>query len=97
MHSGKTVFAQLMNFMPEYEFQKCINRHKCNDRVRKRTCREHFLHMSFTQTLGLTLFEKNLIKEQSENENTIRNLSDENQLSLWNIATYNTNKHYLIN
>ncbi|MCK5702485.1 MAG: DUF4372 domain-containing protein [Cyclobacteriaceae bacterium] len=83
MHSGKTVFAQLMNFMPEYEFQKCINRHKCNDRVRKRTCREHFLHMSFTQTLDLTQFEKNL--------------SDENQLSLWNIATYNTNKHYLIN
>jgi hypothetical protein len=61
-----------MNFMPEYDFQKCINRHKGNDRVRKRSCREHFLHMSFTQTLGLTQFEKNLIKEQSANENTIR-------------------------
>jgi hypothetical protein len=84
MHSGKTVLAQLMNFMPEYEFQKCINRHKGNDRVRKRTRGEHFLHMSFAQTLGFTLFEKNLIKEQSENKYTIRNLSDENQLSLLN-------------
>ncbi len=33
-----------MNFMPEYDFQKCINRHKGKDSVKKGTCREHFLH-----------------------------------------------------
>jgi len=39
---------------------------------------------TFAQTLGLTLFEKTPIKELFNNNNLIKNLSDENQLSLWN-------------
>ena len=38
---------------------------------------------TFAQTLGLTLFEKTPIKELFNNNNLIKNLSDENQLSLW--------------
>ncbi len=38
---------------------------------------------TFAQTLGLTLFEKNPIKELFDNKNLINNQSDENQLSLW--------------
>jgi len=49
---GKTVFAQLMTFMPEYEFQKCIDNYRGDYRVRKLTCREHFLVMSFAQLTG---------------------------------------------
>jgi len=52
MHIGKTVFAQLMTFMPEYEFQKCIDNYRGDYRVRKLTCREHFLVMSFAQLTG---------------------------------------------
>jgi len=52
MHIGKTVFAQLMTFMPEYEFQKCVDEYKGDYRVRKLTCREHFLVMSFAQLTG---------------------------------------------
>jgi len=43
MRFGKIVFAQLMNFMPEYGFHKCIKRHKGNAKVSKNTCREHYL------------------------------------------------------
>src|SRR5437867_2221340 len=25
MNSGRTVFSQLMNYLPTYEFQKCVN------------------------------------------------------------------------
>ena len=39
---------------------------------------------TFAQTLGLTLFEKTPIKELFNNKDLINNLSDENQLSLWN-------------
>ena len=39
---------------------------------------------TFAQTLGLTLFEKTPIKELFNNKNLNINLSDENQLSLWN-------------
>jgi hypothetical protein len=38
---------------------------------------------TFAQTLGLTLFEKTPIKELFNVKNLINNLSDENQLSLW--------------
>jgi IS4 transposase len=38
---------------------------------------------TFAQTLGLTLFEKTPIKELFYDKNLINNLSDENQLSLW--------------
>jgi IS4 transposase len=39
---------------------------------------------TFAQTLGLTLFEKTPIKELFNNKNLNKNLSNKNQLSLWN-------------
>ena len=38
---------------------------------------------TFAQTMGLTLFEKTPIKELFNNKNSINNLSNKNQLSLW--------------
>jgi len=52
MHTGKTVFAQLMMFMPENEFQKCVDHYKGDYRIRSFSCREHFLVTSFAQLTG---------------------------------------------
>ena len=52
MYSGTTVFAQVMKFMPEYEFHKCVDHYKGDYRIRKLPCREHFLVMSFAQLTG---------------------------------------------
>ncbi len=49
MNQGKTVFAQLMSFLPHYEFNKCVNRYKGNYRVRTFDCRQHFYVMGFAQ------------------------------------------------
>ena len=49
MNQGKTVFAQLMSFLSDYEFNKCVNRYKGNYRVKYFTCREQFYVMSFAQ------------------------------------------------
>ncbi len=49
MNQGKTVFAQLMTMIPEYEFDKCVARYKGNYRVRNFSCRDHFYVMSFAQ------------------------------------------------
>ena len=49
MNQGKTVFSQLMSFLPAYEFNKCVDRYKGNYKVRTFTCREHFYVMSFAQ------------------------------------------------
>ncbi len=49
MNTGKTIFAQLMSFLPDYEFNKCVNKYKGNYKVKTFTCREHFYVMSFAQ------------------------------------------------
>ena len=49
MNEGKTIFAQLMSFLPEYEFNKCVERYKGNYRVKNFSCRDHFYVMSFAQ------------------------------------------------
>ena len=49
MNQGKTVFAQLMSMIPEYEFDKCVARYKGNYRVRNFSCRDHFYVMCFAQ------------------------------------------------
>jgi len=49
MHAGKMIFAQLMEFVPEYEFRKCVERYHGEHRVRNFTCRDQFLCMAFAQ------------------------------------------------
>lgn len=49
MNQGKTVFAQLMELLPKYEFDKCVNRYHGNYKVQRFSCWEQFLVMSFAQ------------------------------------------------
>ena len=49
MNSGKSIFAQLMEFIPIYEFRKCVNRHNGNYKIKSFTCWEQFLCMAFAQ------------------------------------------------
>jgi hypothetical protein len=49
MHTGKMVFAQLMQFVSEYDFRKCVERYGGDHRVRNFTCWDQFLCMAFAQ------------------------------------------------
>jgi IS4 transposase len=49
MYSGEVVFAQLMEFLPRQEFNRCVQRYRGNSRVRNFTCRDQFLAMAFAQ------------------------------------------------
>ena len=49
MNKGKTVFSQLMSFIPDYEFDKCVDKYDGNYKVRAFSCRSHFYVMSFAQ------------------------------------------------
>src|SRR4030066_2433600 len=49
MNSGKSIFAQLMEFIPIYEFRKCVKRYNGNYKIRNFTCWEQCLCMSFAQ------------------------------------------------
>ena len=49
MQEGRTVFAQLMDFIPKYEFGKCVKRYAGNKSIRKLSCYTQFQIMSFAQ------------------------------------------------
>jgi hypothetical protein len=49
MNIGKTVFSQLMEFLPRYEFQKCVERYQGNYKLISFSCWDQFLCMSFAQ------------------------------------------------
>jgi hypothetical protein len=49
MYSGEVIFAQLMEFLPRHEFDRCVRRYHGNRRVREFSCRDQFLCMAFAQ------------------------------------------------
>ncbi len=46
---GQTVFAQLMEYLPRYEFQKCVSRYQGDARHRGFSCWDQYLAMGFAQ------------------------------------------------
>ncbi|MCK4446343.1 MAG: IS4 family transposase [Candidatus Marinimicrobia bacterium] len=50
MNSGKTIFSQIMEFIPKYNFDKCVKRYNGNYRTRNFRCWDQFLCMSFAQS-----------------------------------------------
>lgn len=49
MNSGKYVFAQLLQVIDRYEFDKCVARYKGNHRVRELNCWNQFVQLFFGQ------------------------------------------------
>ncbi len=49
MYTGKTLFAQLMDFLPWTTFQRCVERYEGNRRMRSLTCAEQFRALAFAQ------------------------------------------------
>ena len=49
MNAGRTVFAQLMDHFPSYEFQKCVTRYDGDYKSRGFSCRDPLLAMAFAQ------------------------------------------------
>jgi hypothetical protein len=43
------VFAQVMEFLPMYEFQKCVQRYRGNYKIKDFSCLDQFLCMAFAQ------------------------------------------------
>ncbi|MGB7848972.1 MAG: IS4 family transposase [Candidatus Acidiferrum sp.] len=49
MNSGRTVFAQLMEFIPTYRFQICVDQYHGNHYVKDFSCWDQFLCLAFAQ------------------------------------------------
>ena len=49
MNLGQTVFAQIMDHLPRYEFQKCVSRYRGEYQRKSFSCWDQFLAMAFAQ------------------------------------------------
>jgi hypothetical protein len=49
MHQGRSVFSQLMDFLPMHKFRQCVDRYEGNKGVRTFTCLDQFMCMAFAQ------------------------------------------------
>jgi len=49
MNTGRTVFSQIMDYLPLQEFRKCVERYRGNYKVKSFSCLDQFLCMAFAQ------------------------------------------------
>jgi len=49
MNTPATIFAQIMDFLPLYEFRKCVSRYRGDYKIRSFSCLDQFLCMAFAQ------------------------------------------------
>ena len=49
MYVDRIVFSQLIDFLPKYQFNKCVRLYRGNNRVRRFSCLDQFLCMAFAQ------------------------------------------------
>src|SRR4030066_254382 len=49
MDTGKPVFAQIMDFLPTYEFNQCVRRYHGHYKMKSFSCWDQFLCMAFAQ------------------------------------------------
>src|SRR5436190_17204147 len=49
MNSGKSIFAQLMDYLPAKAFQSCVTRYRGDYKLKSFSCWDQFLCMAFAQ------------------------------------------------
>jgi len=49
MNLGKTIFSQIMEYLPSYEFRLCVKRYRGQYKIKSFSCWDQFLCMSFAQ------------------------------------------------
>ena len=54
MHLGKFVFAQIVEFLPRYEFEKCVKRYKGDFHTKSLNSYNHLLQLIFGQITSCT-------------------------------------------
>jgi len=49
VNQGRTIFSQLLNFLPDREFRRCVARYSGDARLRGFSCWDQYLSMTFAQ------------------------------------------------
>ena len=95
MYKNRYVFTQLMDFISRYQFDKCVEKYNWNKKVRKLSCWEQFLSMSFWQITYRESLRDVVICLKSQKEK-LYHLWFSEKIFLSTLAKANENRNYKI-
>ena len=96
MYTGRTIFSQLMDFLPRDDFHQCVQRYNGNHKIKTFSCFDQYLCMAFAQLTGreslrdieacLQTFGSKLYHAGFRSKQISRNtLANANQIRPWQI------------
>ena len=56
MNTERTVFSQILDFVPRHQFRACVNRYNGNYRTKSFSCFDQYLTMAFAQLANISRF-----------------------------------------
>lgn len=95
MHAGRIVFSQLLDFLPNKQFDKCVRRYHGNHRIKSFSCFDQYLCMAFAQITSrqsLRDIETSLRAMQSK----LYHCGIRGNVSRTTLAKANENRHWKI-
>jgi len=95
MYSGKMIFSQVMEFIPMYEFQKCVQDYQGNYKTKSFSCLDQFLCMAFAQITYRTSLRDVIICLQARG-NKLYHLGIRGKIARSTLADANENRDWRI-
>lgn len=95
MYSGKIVFAQVMEFLPIYEFQKCVQRYCGHYKVKRFSCLDQFFCLAFAQ-LTYRSSMRDVVTCLRATKNKLYHMGIRSQISLNMLANANNTRDWRI-
>lgn len=96
MNQGKYIFAQIIEFISQYEFDQCVKRYDGNQRIRNLSCRDQLLAMMFGQLTNLRSL-RGIVLCLNAHSNLLYHLGfKSNNFTLTTLSRANENRNWKI-
>lgn len=95
MHLGKFVFAQIVEFLPRYEFEKCVKRYKGDFHTKSLNSYNHLLQLIFGQTTSCTSL-RDICLCLKAHQNNLYHLGIRQQVNQSSLSRANEKRDYRI-
>lgn len=95
MHLGKFVFAQIVEFIPRYEFEKCVKRYKGDFHTKSLNSYNHLLQLIFGQITSCTSL-RDICLCLKAHQNNLYHLGIRQQVNQSSLSRANEKRDYRI-
>lgn len=95
MHIGKFVFAQIVEFLPRYEFEKCVKRYKGDFHTKSLSSYNHLLQLIFGQITSCTSL-RDICLCLKAHQNNLYHLGIRQQVNQSSLSRANEKRDYRI-